>query len=115
MPDTPDLAFTVSGDYSFGVLGHTATAGALLRYVGDRVSGFDESAGSPQYRLPEYTTVDLRGSVAIGPANLRLYVRNLFNERGQLSAGTALTQLGGPAMVSILQPRTYGVSVDVDF
>jgi len=105
------LAFTVSGDYSFGVLDHTGTVGALLRYVGDRVSGFEASAGSPQYRLPEYTTVDL----AIGPANVRLYVRNLFNERGQLSAGTALTQLGGPAMVSILQPRTYGVSVDVDF
>ena len=115
LPDTPDLAFTVSGDYSFGVLEHTGTVGALLRYVGDRVSGFEASAGSPQYRLPEYTTMDLRGSVAIGPANLRLYVRNLFNERGQLSAGTALTQLGGPAMVSILQPRTYGVSVDVDF
>ncbi len=115
LPDTPDLAFTVSGDYSFGVLGHTGTAGAVLRYVGDRVSSFDASAGTPQYRLPEYTTMDLRGSVAFGPANLRLYVRNLFNERGQLSAGTTLTQLGGPAMISILQPRTYGVSVDVDF
>ena len=91
------------------------TVGAMLRYAGERVSGFDASAGSPQYHLPSYMTVDLRGSVALGPANLRLYVRNLFNERGQLSAGTALTQLGGPAMVSILQPRTYGVSVDVDF
>lgn len=115
LPDTPDFAFTVSGDYSFGVFGHAGTAGALLRYVGDRVSSFDASAGSPQYRMPEYTTMDLRGSVAIGPANLRLYVRNLFNERGQLSAETVLTQLGGPAMISILQPRTYGVSVDVDF
>jgi iron complex outermembrane recepter protein len=115
LPDTPDFAFTMSGDYAFGALGHTGSVGAVLRYVDTRVSGFDTNPGSPQYHLPSYATMDLRGSVAIGPANVRLFVRNLFNERGQLSAETVLTQLGGPAMVSILQPRTYGVSVDVDF
>ena len=115
LPDTPNFAFTVSGDYAFGVFDHTGSVGAALRYVGERVSSFDASAGSPQYRLPEYTTMDLRGSVAFGAANLRLYVRNLFDERGQLSAGTVLTQAGGPAMISIMQPRTYGVSIDVNF
>ena len=115
LPDTPDFAFTVSGDYAFGIAGHDSSAGAMLWYVDDRVSGFDNNPGAPQFNLPSYATMDLRGSVAIGPAIVRLFVRNLFNERGQLSAETVLTQLGGPAMVSILQPRTYGVSVDVDF
>jgi iron complex outermembrane receptor protein len=115
LPDTPEFAFMVSGDYAFDVHEHASTVGAMLRYAGERVSSFDASAGSPQYRLPSYMTVDLRGSVAFGPANLRLFVRNLFNERGQLSAETVLTQMGGPAMISILQPRTYGMSVDVKF
>ena len=115
LPDTPDFAGTISGDYAFDVGGHASTIGALVRYVGDRVSSFDESVGNPQYHLPSYTTVDLRGSAAFGSAQVRLYVRNVFDERGQLSAGTVLTQAGGPATVSILQPRTYGVSVDVSF
>jgi iron complex outermembrane receptor protein len=115
LPDTPDFAGTISGDYGFAVHGHASTVGAMVRYVGDRVSGFDLSAGSPQYHLSSYTTVDLRGAVAFGAAHLRLYVRNLFDERGQLSAETVLTQTGGPAMVNIMQPRTYGMSVDVNF
>jgi outer membrane receptor protein involved in Fe transport len=115
LPDTPDFAGTLSGDYGFDVHGHASTVGAAVRYIGDRVSSFDESVGNPQYHLPSYTTVDLRGSAAFGPANLRLYVRNLFDERGQQSASTVLAAAGGPAMISIIQPRTYGMSIDVKF
>jgi iron complex outermembrane recepter protein len=79
------------------------------------VHSFDASAGDPQYRLPSYTSVDLRGAVAFGSANLRLYVRNLLDKRGQLSADTTLIQAGGPAMVSILQPRTIGMTLDFKF
>jgi iron complex outermembrane receptor protein len=87
----------------------------VLRYVSDRVSGWD--AGSqPQYDLPSYTTVDIRGSVAFGHATARLFVRNLFDERGQLSADTlTVVPFGGPVQVSIMQPRTIGMSVDVNF
>jgi iron complex outermembrane recepter protein len=115
LPDTPDFAGTVSGDYAFSALGHASTVGALVRYVGDRVHSFDASMGAPQFHLPSYTTMDLRGSIAFGSADLHLYVRNLFDERGQLSADTTLTQAGGPATVSIMQPRTFGMSVDVKF
>jgi iron complex outermembrane recepter protein len=114
LPDTPDFAATVSGDYAFDVAGHASTVGAVLRYVGSRVSGFPQG-NYPNWDLPSYTTFDLRGSVAFGSANLRLYVRNLFDEKGQLSAETTLASAGGPAMISILQPRTYGMSVDVNF
>jgi len=115
LPDTPRFAGAISGDYAFSVGGHASTIGAMVRHVGDRVHSFDGSAGDPQYHLPSYTTADIRGSVAFGASTLRLYVRNLFDERGQLSADTTLTQLGGPAEVSIMQPRTFGLSLDVKF
>jgi len=115
LPDTPHFAGALSGDYGFSVGGHASTVGAMVRYVGARVHSFDLSVGDPQFHLPSYTTLDLRGSIALGSANVHVFVRNLFDERGQLSADTTLTQAGGPAMVSIMQPRTFGMSVDVKF
>ena len=69
----------------------------------------------PQYRLREYATVDLRGGVTLGSARLQLYCRNVGDERGQLSALTGTSLSGGPANVSILQPRTVGLSVEMNF
>ena len=115
LPDTPHFAGTLSGDWAFSVGGHESSLGAMVRYVGDRTHSFNASAGDPQWHLPVYTTADLRASIAFGSAMLRLYVRNLWNEQGQLSAETTLTQLGGPAAISIMQPRTYGMSIDVKF
>ena len=66
----------------------------------------------PQYELPEYTTVDLRTGLQLGAARLQLYVKNAFDERGQLSATTAFSALGGPVWVSLVQPRTVGLNFD---
>ena len=89
--------------------------GTTVRHVTDRVSSYDASAGSPQYDLPEYTTVDLRTGLQLGSARLQLYVRNAFDERGKLSATTAFSALGGPVWVSLVQPRTIGFNVITQF
>jgi outer membrane receptor protein involved in Fe transport len=115
LPNSPEFAGTISADYNFSTASHPASVGTAVRYVGNRTHSFDLNAGDPQYHLPSYTTLDLHGSVAFGTTNLRLYVHNLTDERGQLSVGTVLTQVGGPAMVSIMQPRTFGISVDTKF
>ena len=79
------------------------------------LSGFPQG-NYPNWDLPDYTTFDLRGSMAFGTALVRLYVRNLFDERGQLSASTTFVEpFDGPANVDIMQPRTIGMSVDVKF
>jgi iron complex outermembrane receptor protein len=115
LPDTPELTGTVSADYNFNVGGYDSWAGATFRYVDSRVSAVNKTGSSPQYELPSYDTVDLRGGIQLGSTQVQLYVKNLLDERGQLSAVTAFTGAGGPANVSILQPRTYGVSVNVGF
>jgi iron complex outermembrane recepter protein len=115
LPDTPKITATVSAEYRFGVGSHEAFAGTTVRHVADRNANFNRSIGMPQYRLPEYTTVDVRGGVTLGSARLQLYCRNIGDERGQLSAITGASLAGGPANVSILQPRTFGLSLDMSF
>ncbi len=41
-----------------------------------------------QYRLPSYTSVDLRTSLTVKTVDLQLYVRNAFDRRAQLFAYT---------------------------
>jgi len=41
--------------------------------------------------------------------------KKVADERGQLSAMTGTSVVGGPASVGMLQPRTYGLSVDMSF
>jgi hypothetical protein len=86
-----------------------------VRYVADRTSSFDQSPGMPQYQLPEYTAVDLRTGILLGSTRVQLYCRNATDEWGQMSALTGQSLAGGSIDVSALQPRTFGLSVDVSF
>ena len=115
LPDTPKFTGTLSADYSFELGGREAFLGTTVRHVTDRVSSYDASASVPQYQLPEYTTVDLRTGMQLGAARLQLYVKNAFDERGQLSATTGFSALGGPAWVSLVQPRTIGLNFITQF
>ena len=115
LPDTPEFTGSLSADYGFELGGRDAFLGTTVRHVTDRVSSYDASAGSPQYDLPEYTTVDLRTGLQLGGARLQFYVKNAFDERGQLSATTAFSALGGPVWVSLVQPRTIGLNVITQF
>ena len=115
LPDTPDFTGALSADYGFDLGGRDAFVGTTVRHVTDRVSSYDASPGSPQYDLPEYATVDLRTGLQLGAARLQLYVKNAFDERGELSATTAFSALGGPVWVSLVQPRTIGLNVITQF
>ena len=115
LPDTPELTGSLSGDYALQVGGRDAFFGTTVRHVTDRVVSYDASASVPQYDLPEYTTVDLRTGLQLGAARVQLYVKNVFDERGELSATTAFSALGGPVWVSLVQPRTIGVSLISQF
>ncbi|HEY5759793.1 MAG TPA: TonB-dependent receptor [Steroidobacter sp.] len=115
LPDTPDVTAALLAEYRFDVSNYDAFAGGTVRYVDDRNASFDLNSGMPQYELPDYTAVDLRTGLTVGGTRFQLYCKNVTDERGQLSAITGTSLFGGPANVSILQPRTYGLSVDVSF
>lgn len=115
LPDSPKWTGSLSGDYGFELGSRDAFVGTTVRHVADRVVSFDASGSVPQYDLPEYTTVDLRAGLQLGATRLQLYVRNAFDERGELSATTAFSGLGGPVWVSLVQPRTIGVNLISQF
>lgn len=117
LPNVARFTAAVTTDYEFQAVAYRPSLGVVFRYVTDRDSGFDDAADNPQitpqYRLPAYSTTDIHNGYTFGPVQLQLYIHNLFNERGELSAYTNY----GPsvAQVTILQPRTYGLSASTHF
>lgn len=115
LPNVPKFTATLSADYVFTANAAQPFVGATLRYVSDRNASFDQSVGFPQYELPEYTSVDLRTGLFIGPVKGQIFVRNLFDERGQLSANTSLAPAGASVLTTLIQPRTFGLSASMAF
>jgi iron complex outermembrane recepter protein len=115
LPDTARLSAALQGDYDFQWYGRRAYVGGALRHTGDRFNAFKAAPGMPQYRMPAYSTIDLRAGIELGHAELGFFVRNLVDRRGQTSADTGLSTLGAPARVNLVAPRTIGLQLSVDF
>jgi len=111
LPAVPQVTATGSADYLWGAR-YQPSLGATIRYVSNRDAAFAEASGRPQYYLPAYSAVDLRAGGQFGPLITRLYVRNLFNQDGQISA--LFTQFQ-TARVAVLQPRTIGIELSTQF
>jgi len=112
LPNSARFSGSTSADYVFVASGLAPSVGATLRYVGNRTATFNEDTSNPQYHLPAYTSFDLRSGLQLDSVTLQLFVHNLFNEHGQLSA---FTGRGPYAQVATLQPRTIGMSAAIRF
>lgn len=115
LPDVPHFTGTVSADYVMHNGGYQPRFGATVRFVSDREASFDASPNFPQYDLGDYVSVDLRAGATIGPIDVQAFARNIFDERGQLSANTRLTGFGAPPQIALQQPRTIGLSLSTQF
>ena len=116
LPNSPRWSLSAAADYRiFEGDKFSGSIGASWRYLGKRTSSFDANLSFPQYVLPDFHTVDLRAGLEAKHWTLDLYVRNLFDERGQLSATTGFAFAGGPARVTVTQPRTFGAILTAGF
>lgn len=115
LPNSAKFSATLTGTYHFSLGPYASYVGIAQRFVGRRHAGFGNSSGRPDYPLPGYAVTDLQAGIDFGKASLSFYVRNLFDRRAVLAAGTALMPLGGPALVSVEQPRTIGAVLTVPF
>jgi iron complex outermembrane recepter protein len=114
LPNVPRFTASLNADYLFSAASLLPTLGFTVRYVTDRMASFDNSLLNAQYRLPAYTTADLRGGLTLSSVEVQLYVHNLFDERGELSSFGAYSALG-ETKVAILQPRTVGIALTTHF
>ena len=84
--------------------------GATMSVVGRRFGEFPGDPLSVRRTLPGYTTFDLRAGAERGGWSASLFVRNLTDRRGVVTAGAEAG--GAPGFIlNIIRPRTIGMSV----
>lgn len=117
LPYSPKWSGNLSADYTFPLgSGLDGNVGGGVTYVGDRESSFTSSAAAQRFALRSYTTGELHAGVQSTSWNVSLYVKNLADARGYLSASpqnntTGISSYG----LLLIQPRTYGVSATYNF
>lgn len=119
LPEVPRTSVNLSGDYDFPITGALdGFVGMTVRYQGDRRSEFVSTAPANYVRptMKAYETVDLRAGVSRGGLELEVFVKNLNNSHGlnRLSS-LALDGYSTPLTASVIQPRTFGISLSDKF
>jgi outer membrane receptor protein involved in Fe transport len=112
LPYSPTWSGTVTANYSFPV-GEALTGemGGGVTYVSDRMSNFTASAAAQRFNLNSYTTANLHAGIRSSDWSLNLYVKNLTNAHGYLSATPQNVTTGVSSYgLLVIQPRTIGVS-----
>jgi iron complex outermembrane recepter protein len=118
LPLSPRYNFALVGTYNFNIVeNYTGALNVTDRWVGERLAGFGTPI-SPQYRLASYNITDLNLSV-YAPHGLEygLFVRNVFDKAGEVSASVLANEYNpaSPVPVVLAQPRTVGLSVKYKF
>jgi outer membrane receptor protein involved in Fe transport len=98
----------------------------VVTYEGKRRRDLRPDINEIYGKLASYTEVDLGAGVETGPWSVDLYVKNLFDVRGQLSKGIQCreeicgdpfdtTAFGGKIYTVVSRPRTIGLRVGRKF
>ena len=113
LPLSPKYNFALNADYRFNIIpGYAGSLDVSDVWVGERTYGYNGSAADPVYDLPAYNTVNVSLGVTMPHRlELDLYVKNLFDTEGQVSANTLNNALIPTAAVPVelSQPRTVGL------
>ncbi len=117
LPYSPRWSAHLSVDHTFPLsAGLNGNVGAGITYVGDRVSSFTASASVPRFDLRAYTTAELHAGIQSLAWNVGLYVRNLTDAQGYLSAMAQNVATGASSYgLEVIQPRTVGMTATYSF
>jgi outer membrane receptor protein involved in Fe transport len=118
LPLSPRFNFALLGTYTMDLPGnYTGALNVTDRWIGQRDSAFG-TAISPSYTLASYNITDLNLTVR-APYHVEygLFLRNVFDKAGEVSANVAAYEYNkeAPAQVFLTQPRTVGASVNYKF
>jgi iron complex outermembrane receptor protein len=119
LPLSPRFSGAIAADYTF-LRNDTLTGDFNLadRYIGTRNAGYPGSAIAPLYELASYNIVDMTLSVRWKNGwEVGSYVKNVFDERGEISANTTTNVFvpSAPVPVTLTQPRTVGITLAKSF
>ncbi len=119
LPLSPRFAAAVTATYERPIrAGMTGVLSASYRFVGRRHAGFAGSAVRPDYILDAYNIVDLNAGLRFArDYEVNLFVKNLFNTEGPISADPVANafNVNASVPVTIVRPRTIGVNLRASF
>jgi iron complex outermembrane recepter protein len=112
--------------YEFPIAGFDAHLQAGAVYEGSRTADLRPLENSIFGNLPSYTTVDVSAGLKSDRWSAELFVRNLFDENGQVVRSIQCvetvcgdpdgqTAIGGKVYTFVIQPRTIGLKVGTKF
>jgi len=116
LPYAPKWSTSFDGEYDWAAFAdYKYFAGATWSYVGARETGFGtDVTGLTQVRLSGYNTYAARVGLDNSRYRVTLYGKNLSDSRGI----TNYVSQGAPGLngdVSVIQPRTVGVTLSAKF
>jgi iron complex outermembrane recepter protein len=118
LPDSPRLTASTYGDYNIPLTADVAGGlGATIRYQGDQIASFSQDPLNVPYRVPGYTTLDLRASLSWSRYTLRFIVSNVTDRNGYTGYETTkiLASQTTPSEAFLIRPRTFTVNFGADF
>ncbi|MDH4109682.1 MAG: TonB-dependent receptor [Gammaproteobacteria bacterium] len=113
----PEWGFGIDGSYEWSLSGDSmAYVGANLGYVGERPADFSNRNADGNIReIDSYTAINLRAGVDFGRWYVELYGRNLGDELGINNIVSEGALPNGAVGLSLIQPRTFGLSIGAGF
>jgi len=103
-----------------------ANVQASVSFEGDRTRDIRKAVQDIYGKMDAYTLVDIGAGIDKGPWSVDLFVKNLFDVRGQISKGIqcnefvcgdpmGYTSIGGKVYTTVTRPRTIGLRVGRKF
>jgi iron complex outermembrane receptor protein len=113
----PEWSYGLDGSYEWTVVGDAmAFVGGNVGYVGDRPADFSNRATDGSIREARgYTTVNLRAGIDYDRWSFEIYGKNLTDDDGINNIVAEGILPNGTVGLSLIRPRTYGVSVGARF
>jgi outer membrane receptor protein involved in Fe transport len=123
LPWIPKFSFGLNADYEWKIASDvTAFVGGTWAYVGKQRDNFVLFDETPQRRIPDYATIDLRGGVEFDRFTVEAYIKNLTNAEGITGLAVLNSQITGNNILpddairaALSRPRTIGVSLSAGF
>jgi iron complex outermembrane receptor protein len=115
LPYAPKWGTSFDGEFDWDLFSNfKGFAGATWSYVGSRSTDFASSPTGGQLGVPSYNTYGIRVGVDSAHYRVMLYGKNLGDKRG-ISSYVATGAPGPEGEITVIQPRTVGVTLSAKF
>lgn len=117
LPITARFKGNATARYDFEAGGFDAYFQGVLTHEGERRTDLRVAESAILGDLDAYTLFNLSAGLGKGNWNLDFYVKNVFDERAELSRFTQCAEAvcGAQAYTVVAPPRTYGIKFSQDF